>query len=189
MKRKILTSLLLMTILMLAVPAGIVYAKAQPKDITFDLAGSWAEQGYDPETGDPVSASYDAAVVLTGKISDKGGAKFLSPLHGTMAVGDSEYSIQVKQVKQSEPLYGDEMVIYYPNSQQPRMVIVATQGIVEANVEGKKFIGWLDWNSTTMYYLNGDIMYQGGGTNLSLSGIVDGKMVSVSLDGGVPEIE
>jgi hypothetical protein len=189
MKRKILTSLLLVTVLMLAVPAGIVAAKAQPQDIAFDMTGSWDEEGYDPETGDPIGANYDAAVVLTGKISGKGSGTYLSPLHGTIAVGDSEYSIQVKQIKQSEPLYGDEMVIYYPNSQQPRMVMVTTQGIVEANVEGKKFIGWLDWNSTTMYFPDGTIMFESGGTDLTLSGIVDGKRVSVSLAGGVPSIE
>jgi len=183
MKKKTLSMLMILAALILIVPAGMADAKAQPQDIAFDLSGSWSEQGLDPDTGDPIDVDYDAAVILSGKISEKGGGKYLSPLHGTIALEDGpEYKIQVKQIKQSEPLYGDEIIYYYPNSEQPSMVMVLTQGIVEANIEGKKFMGWLQWYSNTAYLPTGDILFETGGSELTLSGIVDGKLVSISLD-------
>lgn len=187
MKRKLLTSLLLVTVLMLAVPAGIVVAKAQPQDIAFDLAGSWEEEGIDPETGEPVDVDYDAAVILTGKISDKGGGKYLTPLHGTIALDDSEYKVQVKQIKQSEPLYGQEGVTQMPNGWT--LVTAQTFAVVEANVEGGKLMGWLEWGSNTLYDADGNVIFSNGGTDVALTGIIDGKLVSVSLAGDSPEIE
>jgi len=187
MKRKTLSILVVVALLILAMPAGLAYAKAQPQNITFNLTGSWQEDGINPDTGEPTSDYYDASVALSGKISDKGGAKYLTPLHGTLAVNGTEYSIQVKQIKQSEPLYGDEMVINFPNGW--KLVTVQTQGIVETNIQGKKFIGFLNWGSTTMYDASGGILFTSGGTDLTLSGIVDGKRVSISLAGDVPEIE
>ena len=195
MKRKILTSLLLLTMLTLAVPAGIVYAKAQPQDIAFDLAGSWDEESID-ETGQEVEDEYEATVILTGKISDKGGGKYLTPLHGTLAltplngtiaVDGSEYKIQVKQIKQSEPLYEQEGITEIPNGST--LVITQTFAVVEANVEGGKLMGWLEWGSNTMYDAAGNVIFSIGGTDVALTGIVDGKLVSVSLAGENPEIE
>jgi hypothetical protein len=187
MKRKILTSLLLMTILMLAVPAGIVVAKAAPQDIAFDLSGSWEEEGIDPDTGEPVATDYGAAVILTGKISDKGDGQYLSPLHGTIALDGSEYTIQVKQIKQSEPLYGQEGVTQMPNGWT--LVTAQTFAVVEANVEGGKLMGWLEWGSNTLYDAAGNVIFSTGGTDVALTGIMDGKLVSVSLAGDNPEIE
>ena len=66
MKRKILTSLLLLTILMLAVPAGIVDAKAAPQAIAFDLSGSWDEEGIDPETGQPLAREEQGLLLIKG---------------------------------------------------------------------------------------------------------------------------
>lgn len=187
MKRKILTSLLLITVLMLAVPAGIVMAKATSQTIEFDLSGSWSEDGVDPDTGDPIDVDYDAAVILTGKISEKGGAKYLSPLHGTLALDGMEYKIQVKQIKQSEPLYGDETRIDLPSINR-YLIIAQTYGVVEANVEGNKFVGWLQWNSTTWYDYDDNIISTSGGSDLTLNGISDGKLVSGYLFGDAPEI-
>ena len=150
MKRKILVSLLLITVLMLAVP-GIADAKAQPQDIAFDLSGSWSEDGFDPDTGDPIDKDYDATVILSGKTSEKGGAKYLSPLHGVLALNGSEYKIQVKALKQSEPLFGEktrvDLPYFPPYFLGGYIVTYTTNGIIEANTEGSKLIGWLEWHS------------------------------------------
>ena len=185
MKKKTLSMLLVLLLLILAVPAGIADAKAQPQDIAFDLSGSWDEE-YIDETGE-VEDNYEAAVSLSGKISEKGGGKYLSPLHGILDVEGTEYKIQVKQIKQSEPLYGQEGTQTLPNGLT--LVTAQTVAIVEANVQGDKFMGLLKWGSNTLYDANGGIIFSIGGSDLSLSGIVDGKLVSVSLAGENPEIE
>jgi len=193
MKKKTLSMLLVLLLLILAVPAGIADAKAQPQDIAFDLSGSWDEE-YIDETGE-VEDNYKAAVSLSGQISEKGEGKYLSPLHGTLAltplhgtlaVDGSEYKIQVKQIKQSEPLYGQEGITLINGL---TLVTAQTVAIVEANVQGDKFMGLLKWGSNTLYDADGGIMFSTGGSDLSLSGIVDGKLVSVSLAGENPEIE
>lgn len=188
MKKKTLSMLMVLAALILIVPAGIVDAKAQPQDIAFDLSGSWDEEFINPETGEPDEANYEAEVILSGKISEKGGGKYLSPLHGALALDDgSEYKIQVKQIKQSEPLYGQEGITTLPNGWT--LVISQTVAVVEANVQGDKFMGLLKWGSNTLYDAEGGIIFSTGGSDLSLSGIVDGKLVSVSLAGVNPEIE
>lgn len=193
MKGKILVSLLLIAVLMLAVPAGIADAKAQPQDIAFDLSGSWSEDGFDPDTGNPIDVDYDAAVILSGKTSEKGGAKYLSPLHGTLALNGSEYKIQVKALKQSEPLFGEETRLDLPDMPPFFLggyIITSTMnGIIQANTEGSKLIGWLEWHSSTQYDADDNIVStSGGGSTLILFGIVDGKSVTVTLDGDAPEI-
>ncbi len=185
MKKKTLSMLMILAALILAVPAGIADAKAAPQDITFDLAGSWQEEGID-QTG-PIDNYYEAAVSLSGKTSDKGGSKYLSPLHGTLALNGTEYQIQVKALKQSEPLYGEEIRIDLPFG-LGYIISEQTQGVVEANTEGSKLMGWLEWHLSTQYDAEDNFVSTSGGSTLILFGIVDGKSVTVTLDGGAPEI-
>ena len=192
MKKKTLSMLMVLAALILIVPAGIADAKAQPQDIAFSMVGDWSEEGFDPDTGDPVDVDYEAAVSLSGKTSDKSGDKYLSPLHGTLAVDGSEYKIQVKALKQSEPLFGEETrwdLPYLPPYFLGGYVITSsTNGIIQANTEGGKFMGWLEWHLSTQYDADDNIVSTSGGSTLILFGIVDGKSVTVTLDGDAPEI-
>ena len=194
MKRKTLSILVVVALLILAMPAGLAYAKAQPQNIAFDLTGSWQEDGIDPDTGEPTSDYYDASVTLTGKISDKGGAQYLTPLNGTIGINGGEYKIQLKSVKQSEPLYSVETrydLPYLPPYSLGGYIIQSiTSGVMEANIEGNKFIGFLQWHSSTQYDNNGEIVGEPtGGSTLVLFGIAGSKYVEVSLDGDAPGIE
>jgi len=193
MKKKTLSMLLVLVLLILAVPAGIADAKAQPQDIAFDLSGSWSEEGINPETGEPVEADYAASVYLTGKTSEKGEAQYLTPLHGTLDVEGTEYKIQVKQIKQSEPLYSSETrwdVPDYFSLDYTYTITSSTSGVIEVNAEGSKFIGFLEWHITTQYDTDDEMVGEPyGGSTLVLFGIVDGKSVSASLDGVAPVIE
>ncbi|MGB2815378.1 MAG: hypothetical protein WBC75_09880 [Dehalococcoidales bacterium] len=192
MKKKTLSMLMVLAALILIVPAGIVDAKAQPQDIAFSMVGDWSEEGFDPDTGNPVDVDYDAAVSLSGKTSEKSGSKYLSPLHGILDVEGTEYKIQVKALKQSEPLYVDETRIdlpYFPPYWLGGYIISSTNsGIIEANIEGSKFIGWLEWHLSTQYDADDNIVDTSGGSTFILFGIVDGKSVTVTLDGDAPEI-
>ncbi len=193
MKKKTLSMLLVLVLLILAVPAGIADAKAQPQDIAFDFSGSWDEEFINPETGEPDEVNYAAAVILSGKTSEKGGAKYLSPLHGVLALNGSEYKIQVKALKQSEPLFGEETRVdlpYFPPYFFGGYTITSsTSGVIEVNAEGSKIIGFLEWHITTQYDTDDEMVGEPyGGSTLILFGIVDGKYVTVTLDGGAPEI-
>jgi len=190
MKKKTLSMLMVLAALILVVPAGIVDAKAAPQNIAFDLAGSWQEDGIDPGTGTPTTDYYDASVTLTGKISGKGGATYLTPLNGILALDGTEYKIQVKALKQSEPLYGQEISIPMPPAIGGYILISQTYGVIEANVEGGKFMGWLQWVSTTTYDADGNVVDEpSGASSLTLNGIVNGKLVSSYVYGDAPEIE
>jgi len=184
MNKKNLSLLMVLVALIVVLPAGIAVAKAATQNITFNLAdGSWQESEVD-------TSYFVAAVNLTGKLMERGGAQYLTPLHGVLTVEDAEYKIQVKALKQSEPLYVQEMTITLPPSMGGYILMTQTYSVVEANVEGGKFMGWLQWATTTRYDADGNIVGEtSGSASLTLNGVVDGKLVSRYVSGEAPEIE
>lgn len=95
---KKLLLILVAAILVLILPAGIVAAKAEANRIEFNLDGTYVIGG----------ESLTASAVLTGNLREKDGNLYLSPLKGTLMIGDVEYveyDISVKARKQSDPLW------------------------------------------------------------------------------------
>ena len=92
--KKLLLILVAVT-LALILPAGVVAAKAEANRIEVNLVGTYVIGG----------ESQTASAVLTGNLREKGTDVYLSPLKGTIKIGDDEYDISVKAQKQSDPLW------------------------------------------------------------------------------------
>lgn len=175
MKRKALALLLVLTILMLAVPAGVVEAKVKPQNIGFNFSGTWSESSFDPTTNTTNVVNFLVSTNLTGKFKEKGESLYLAPLSGNITLAGEEYNIMVKQAKQSEPVYYSRMVI-------PGITSEYFACWAEVNIEGNKFIGTLEWQKWTT---------PGGEWGLSslvFHGVVDCTRVDCSLTGLLPEI-
>lgn len=180
MKRKTLSMLLVLAVLILAVPAGIVAAKSADNTIAFDLEGDWT--AFEPTTGDPIQS--DATAILTGKINEKNGRFYLTPLNGTITIGDVEYPIHVKEAKQSEPIYQQH---YELDTQYVYMDNEDWICFVEVNIDGDKLVGKLYWyDHYKLIKINGKV-YESEGTDLEFSGVVDGNWVDCLLSGDLPQ--
>ena len=175
MKTKVLATLLVLTILMLAVPAGVVEAKAKPQNIGFNFSGIWDESEFDPTTNTITIVNFLASANLTGKFKEKGESLYLSPLSGNITVDGEEYNIMVKQAKQSEP-------VYHSITGTPGGTYEFFACWVEVNIKGNKFIGTLKWEKFTI------VGFEVAFSSLVFHGVVDGKRVDCSLAGLFPEI-
>jgi len=151
---------LLAVILAVSIPTGFALAKTEVKNIEFNLTGYWTTR----EQASQSAQSHFCRVHLEGNLREKGDLKYLSTLTGTIYDTNTnvEYTIEVKPVDESEPLYHwtvgtrDEWRSY-----------------VVANIEGRKTVGILYWPFQVK-------------TWLYLDGVVDGKLVSFSLWGPLP---
>lgn len=186
MKRKLVV-LVVLSVLLLAVPAGVAVAKSAPQAISFDFMGTYEVS--EPISGN-VTGSPPANVTLTGHVKDKNGAQYLTPLNGVITIGEAEYQILVKEAKQSEPVFYWEWERHYSNSSIPYYWVYRNwNSLAEVNIEGSKCIGWLSWQSVTTYNVtNDEVLNISGSSELNFSGVVDGNMVNGYLDGDFPEI-
>lgn len=181
MSRKIIAILFAATLVMSAAAMGMAAAKTTTQKIEFDFDEGWYDTS-DPATGEWTSVP--ASAVLTGNIKDKDGTQYLSPQTGTITIDGIEHQIQVKQPKQSEPVmyyeyeWGTPGAEYYKYQEWYK--------IVEVNIEGDKYIGWLYWGKYHYEYYGEVWDYEY--SYLSFQGIADGKMANCWLHGDFPEI-
>ncbi len=163
---KKLLLILVAAILVLILPAGVVAAKAEANRIEFNLdVGTYEIGGTD----------LDASAVLTGNLREKDGDLYLSPLNGTITIGDEEYNISVKAEKQSESLTHIDDVAYdvylLPD------IVVNVKGL-----EGLKAMsGDLEWGTKIIL----GVTY----SELEFWGTVDGEWVDFDLSGPLPTID
>ena len=88
----------------------------------------------------PVSAVFD------GTIKDKDGTLYLSPQTGTITIDGVEHQIQVKQAKQSEPVFYVEDSWCMEYNPCDKWCYEWENGITisEVNIEGRKYFGNLN---------------------------------------------
>lgn len=161
---KKIVMVLLAVALAVSIPTGIALAKTEVKSIEFN--NNWAYWQTRPQDSEYVE-NHSCRLHLEGTIREKGGLKYLSTLTGTIYDKNTnvEYTIQVKPVDASEPLYHwtagtrDEWRSY-----------------VVGNIEGRKTVGILYWP------------YRGE-AHLYLDGVVDGNYVGISSVGSPPTID
>ena len=191
MNKKILVILLAVALAMSAAAIGTAAAKTTTQSIEFTLEG-WGES-YDPVTDTWISVPVSA--VLDGNIKDKDGTYYLSPQTGTITIDGVEHQIQVKQAKQSEPVFYDEdSWCYYWNPCDNYCYEWENwMTIGEINIEGRKYIGNLNWYQDhywgTDWWTCEPYEYYWDGSYLYFQGIVDGKMMSFWLNGDFPVID
>lgn len=180
MNRKVIAILFAVILVMSVAAMGMAATTATTQKIEFNLNGSYDTS--DPATG--IWTSVPAAAILTGNIKDKGGTQYLSPQTGTITIDGIDHQILVKQPKQSEPVYyyeyewGTPGVEYYKYQYW--------NAIVEVNIGGDKYIGWLSWYK--YHYEWYGSVYDDAYSYLSFQGIVDGKMANCWLSGDFPKI-
>ena len=179
MNTKVIAILFAAALVMSVTAIGMAAAQTTTQKTEFNLDG-WCDT-YDPATG--TWTSVPAYANLTGNIKDKDGTLYLSPQTGTITIDGIENQIQVKTPKQSEPVlyyeyeYGTPGSGYYYKGQD-------WYTMVGVNIEGKKYIGWLDWGK--YYFEWGSSVGNYEYSYLGFQGIVDGKMASCWLDGDFP---
>lgn len=153
---KKIVMVLLVVALAVSIPTGIAIAKTEVKSIEFNTPvnnpGWWQTR---PQASPPVS-NHRCDFHLEGTIRERGDLKYLSTLTGTIydRKTNVEYTIEVKPVDASEPLYhwtasGDDWRSY-----------------VVGNIEGRKTVGILYWNNQ-------------GKAWLFLDGVVDSNYVGI----------
>lgn len=158
----------------IVVSATAVLAKeTEVNKIEFNLEGLY--QTYDPVT--KTWTSVPASAVFDGNIRTQGDNNYLSPLSGIINIDGVDNNIQIKDVKQSEPMayivdeYGIPGDYYYKIEQW--------MGLTEVNIQGHKFIGQVGWYNWYEYYYG--MESEGQESILYLSGVVDGKPASAML--------
>ena len=184
--------LLAVALAMSAAAIGTAAAKTTTQSIEFTLEG-WGES-YDPVTDTWISVPVSA--VLDGNVKDKDGTFYLSPQTGTITIDGVEHQIQVKQAKQSEPVfyYEDSECWWYDACNNGCYEMESWMTISEINIEGRKYIGNLNWHKYHdwgVYQLNCECEpydYYYEESYLYFTGIVDGKMMDFWLSGDFPVI-
>lgn len=180
--------LLAVALAMSAAAIGTAAAKTTTQSIEFTLEG-WGES-YDPVTD--TWTSVPVSSVLDGNIKDKDGTYYLSPQTGTITIDGVEHQIQVKQAKQSEPVFYDEDSWCYEYDPCYKYCYEWEDWITisEINIEGRKYIGTLGWYQQYYYEVYACIPYEGywDESYLHFQGIVDGKMMYFGLYGDFPVI-
>lgn len=169
-----LTTTLLVAAVVMSAAIGIAAAVTTTNQIEFNLnQGAYY-------TNDPVTGTYTyvpASAVINGIIKNKDGTLYISPQTGTITIDGVDHNIQVKNAKQPEPIlyykyeYGTPGQYYYKYEYWYDMV--------EVNIEGNKYIGWLYWSKYHQEYYS--TVYDYASSQLGFQGIVDGKMVSASV--------
>ena len=179
MNTKVIAVLLAAALVMSVTAIGMAAAKTTTQKIEFNLDG-WYDT-YDPATG--TWTDVPAYAILTGNIKDKDGTLYLSPQTGTITIDGIENQIQVKTPKQSEPVLYYEYESGTPGSGN-YYKYQDWYTMVEVNIEGKKYIGWLDWGKYHEEW--GGSVWDYEYSYLSFEGIVDGKMAHCWLYGDFP---
>lgn len=181
--------LLVVALAMSAAAIGTAAAKTTTQSIEFTLEGYG--ESYDPVTDTWISVPVSA--VLDGNVKDKDGTFYLSPQTGIITIDGVEHQIQVKQAKQSEPVYynEDSWEWYYSDCYHSYGEWEEWMTVSEINIEGRKYIGTLGWYQQYYYEVYACIPYEGywDGSGLYFQGIVDGKMMSFWLNGDFPVID
>ena len=179
MDRKVIAVLFAATLVMSVVAIGMAAAEITTQKTEFNLDGYY--ETFDPATG--IETIVPARAILTGNIRDADGTWYLSPQRGTITIDGIENQIQVRPLKQSEPvIYGEEVDgspdtgNYYIDQYWFTMV--------EVNIGGKKYTGRLGWDKIYEEWDGGSEEY--GYSYLEFYGIVDGKDHQSWLDGDFP---
>lgn len=170
---KKLLLILVAAILVLILPAGVVAAKAEANRIEFNLDVGTYKIG----DAEPVSAS----AVLTGNLREKDGNLYLSPLKGTLMIGDVEYDISVKAEKQSDLLihrYRYSGIYQYDNDLQ--YIMVNVKGSKAASYSGHLKLGEDSHDRGTTWEFFSELEFEG---------TVDGVPFSCSIRGPHPIID
>ena len=178
MNRKVITLLLAATMVMSLAAIGTVAAKTTTQKIEFNLNdGEYCTDYPDDEDCVPASA------VLTGNIMDRDGTMYLSILKGTITLGGVNHKIQVKSLKQSEPITYEIDVEGTPN-EGDYQVCEEWFTPVEINIQGDKYIGYLEW--TKCYGETDGNVLEYEYSLLYFFGIVDGNEVECGMIGDFP---
>ena len=188
MNRKIIVLLITMALAMSALSIGTAAAKTTTNNIEFTLDG-WAD------TTDPLTNTFNTvsvSAVFDGNIQDKNGAYYLQPLTGVITIDGEEHQIQIKQPKQSEPVYYDEIIdsFYIDACFNLQFELQNWMTFSEVNIDGHKYIGDLNWYQISIFGIFDcePIDDSEGRTELSFRGIIDGKRMTFMLDGDYPVI-
>lgn len=188
MNRKFLVLFLATALAMSALSIGTAAAKTTTQNIEFTLNG-WADS-YDPIT--QTWSNVPTSAVFAGNFQDKDGAIYLKPLTGTITIDEDDYQIQIKQPKQSEPVYyyEDSDLFYIDDCHYFQVEWQSWLTFSEVNIEGHKYIGDLNWHQNSMLGIWGcEPIYDFyGESNLSFRGIIDGKRMNFWLNGASPVI-
>lgn len=178
MNRKVIALLFAATMVMSLAAIGTAAAKTTKENIEFNLyADEYCTDYLDDEDCVPASA------VLTGNIKDRYGTMYLSILTGTFTLDDVDHKIQVKSLKQSEPV-SYEIDVEVTPGEGNYLVCEEWYTPVEINIQGDKYIGYLEWSKC--YGETAGTVFEYEYSLLYFTGIVDGNEVECVMIGDFP---
>ena len=179
MKKKILMVVLALTLAVSLLPS-VTLAKTEVRAIEFNLNGVC----YITESSTQWESEVD--VNLEGNYRQKGDLIYLSPLTGTVTIGHETYSISVKPLNQSEPLWHSYWEFELSAGSLTEDYKTA---FVEVNFKGSKGVGvgvltWGGWS-----FSSSSVSDSSSSSDLSFKGVVDGRFVKFGVNGSPPTIE
>ena len=170
MNRKVLVSLFASLILLVVVAAVIVVAETTIQKTELYVEGTVF---YMTPT-EPPEPSVEASATLSGNLTEKDGKYYLSPLNGTITVGDADSKILAKPLKTSEPMeyfeieYIDEGG-YLVKNQNWSMTI-------QVNIGGDKSMGFVGIGKF-YHELIGEMEF----SYLNFYGVKEGRMIACEM--------
>ena len=164
MKKKVI-AILMATVILMILPATVVAAQnTTTHEINLTLNGRYDTRDY--RFPSPPPPYVTANVTIGGELKEKNGNWYLSPLTGNIKIGDSNYEIVVKPLSHPQPIN------YCLHFNYPEQKSEEWYCVVEVNIEGDKYTGWL-W----FWLYNWYTQYQGQ-SQLYFQGIVDGQIAT-----------
>jgi len=167
MKKRFI-AILLAAVVLVTLPTALVVAKeTTTHEINFNIDGKYMTKNYFMES--PVRV--DANTTFGGELREKNGNWYLSPLEGNITIDGAPYEIVVKQLNHPRP------VNYYLYYDTPEQKSEQWYCVVEVNIDGDKYTGWL-WFWVYYTKVNGVPIPNQGQSFINFQGIIDGKITN-----------